>query len=167
MTGWQGGEEEKNSKESSEQKNTFSHRCKDRKEIGGEPLNKDDIQSKYVLEGERETSPIIRKPSLDKKNFVSTGTIEEDLSLEEQIDNKCFPRNFLKGGGGGGAGCGGGGGGDKEKQKWSDLQIVNLDEGGADVLTDVERLSMDLKKSQNVCIFQVVHGLDQDEVLGT
>ena len=103
-------------------------------------MSKDDIQMKYVLEGEREPSPIIRKPSLDKKNFVSTGTIEEDLSLEEQVDNKCFPRNFLKGGG---YVCGGL---DKEKQKWSDLQIVNLDEGGADVLTDVERLPLDLEK---------------------
>ena len=118
----------------SEQRNTFSHCCKNRKEIVGEPLNKDDIHLKYVFEGERETSPIIRKPSLDKKNFVSTGTIEEDLSLEEQVDNKCFPRNYLKGGGGL----------DKEKQKWSDVQIVNLDGEGEDVLSDVERLSMDL-----------------------
>ena len=160
MTEWQGGVDEKNSKKSSDQRKTFCHPCKDGKEIGGGLFNKDDIHSKYVLEGERETSPIIRKSCLDKKNFVSTGTIEEDLSLEEQIDNKCFPRNFLKGGGGGG-------GLDKEKQRWSDLQIVNLDKGSADVLTDVERLSKDLKKSHNIYIFQVVHGLDQDEVLGT
>ena len=142
MTGWQGGEEDKKSKKSSEQGNTYYHPCKDGKEMRAEPLNKDDIQLKHLLESESETSPIIRKPSLGKKNFVSTGTIEEDLSLEEQVDNKCFTRNFLKGGGGG----------DKEKQNWRDLQIVNLDRDGADVMSDVERLSKDLKKVIIFCI---------------
>ena len=97
-----------------------------------ELFDKDDFSTKCVIRNERDILPQMRRLSLKKRSmqeYVSTGTIEEDFSLDEQVE-KCFPRNFLRGGG---------------EREWGDIQVINL-ERSENSVTDVERMSLDLIK---------------------
>ena len=97
-------------------------------------LDKDDLSTKCVTGNEKDVLPQMRGLSLKKRSmqeYVSTGTIEEDFSLDEQVE-RCFPRK-------------GGGGGEREGCKWGDIQVVNLERSETSV-SDVERMSLDLIK---------------------
>ena len=98
-------------------------------------LDKDDLSTKCVTGNEKDVLPQMRRLSLKKRSmqeYVSTGTIEEDFSLDEQVE-RCFPRNISRGGG------------EREGYKWGDIQVVNLDRSETSV-SDVERMSLDLIK---------------------
>ena len=97
-------------------------------------LDKDDLSTKCVAGNEKDVLPQMRGLSLKKRSmqeYVSTGTIEEDFSLDDQVE-RCFPRK-------------GGGGGEREGCKWGDIQVVNLERSETSV-SDVERMSLDLIK---------------------
>ena len=97
-------------------------------------FDKDDFSTKCVTENEKDILPQMRGLSLRKRSmqeYVSTGTIEEDFSLDEQVE-RCFPRKFSRGGGG-------------EREGWGSIKVVNLDRSETSV-SDVERMSLDLIK---------------------
>ena len=104
---------------------------KESKRNAKELLDKDDISTKCVIGNEKDILPQMRRLSVKKRSiqeYVSTGTIEEDFSLDEQVE-KCFPRNFFRGG----------------EREWGDIQVINLERSESSV-TDVERMSLDLIK---------------------
>ena len=96
---------------------------------GEELLDKDDLPTKCATGNEKDILPQMRRVSLKKRSmqeFVSTGTIEEDFSLDE----RSFPRNLSRGG---------------ERCEWGDIEVINL-ERSENSVTDVEKMSLDLIK---------------------
>ena len=144
------------------------------KRIEEELLDKDDFSAQCMAGPDKETLPTqmekvgAKKRSLQLQEFVSTGTIEEDFSLEEQV-GRSFPRNSLRGGEKENWGEIKVGGGEKEgwgeiqkrkgekgrwgeiqerkgeKEMWGEIEVINLDRS-EDILTEVEKMSMDLIK---------------------
>ena len=131
------------------------------KRIEEELLDKDDFSAQCMAGPDKETLPAqmervdVKMRSVQLQEFVSTGTIEEDFSLEEQFE-RSFPRNSLRGGekemwgeiqkrkgekeNWGEIKVGGG-----EKEGWGEIEVINLDRS-EDILTEVEKMSMDLIK---------------------
>ena len=118
------------------------------KRIEEELLDKDDFSAQCMAGPDKETLPTqmervgVKKRSVQLQEFVSTGTIEEDFSLDEQV-GRSFPRNSLRGDekeNWGEIKVGGG-----EKEGWGEIEVINLDMS-EDILTEVEKMSMDLIK---------------------
>ena len=131
------------------------------KRIEEELLDKDDFSAQCMAGPDKETLPAqmervdVKMRSVQLQEFVSTGTIEEDFSLEEQV-GRSFPRNSLRGGEKENWGEIKVGGGEKEgwgeihkrkgeKERWGEIEVINLDRS-EDILTEVEKMSMDLIK---------------------
>ena len=133
----------------------------DGKRIEKELLDKDDFSAQLMAGPDKETLPTqmervgVKKRSVQLQEFVSTGTIEEDFSLEEQFE-RSFPRNSLRGDekenwgeikvrGGEKEGWGEIQKRKGEKERWGEIEVINLDRS-EDILTEVEKMSMDLIK---------------------
>ena len=126
--GWGGGGGQNFDYRSSAANKSDKRQTKESERITEEHLYKDDLSTKCVTGNENDILPRMRRLSLNKRSmqeFVSTGTIEEDFPLNEQVE-RCFPRRR--------------GGGNRE-----DIEVVSLERSETSV-ADVERMSLDLIK---------------------